>query len=57
MDQKRDHRYVHSVDHEVPNASLEWDVGSVGCLLHLCWNSSEEKALQADRLIIRERRL
>lgn len=57
MDQKRDRQYVHSVDHEVPNASLEWDVGSVGCLLHLCWNSSEEKALQADRLIIRERRL
>ena len=47
--------YVHSVDHEVPYASLEWDVGSVGRLLYFCRNTTEEDALQAHRLVVGER--
>lgn len=47
--------HIHSVDHEVPYASLEWDVGSVGGLLHLCGNTTEEEALQAHWLVVGKR--
>lgn len=33
---------LHGVDHEIPDASLERDVGSVGRLLHFRGNTAEE---------------
>ncbi len=50
-----DRCHVHSVDHKVPYTSLEWDVGSVGCLLYFCRNTTEEDALQDHWLVVGKR--
>ena len=54
---KQENFYIHSIDHEVPYASLEWNIGSVGFLLYFCRNTTKEDALQADWLIVGKCRL
>lgn len=43
---------IHSIDHEVPYASFEGDVGSVGGLLYFCGNTTKEDTLQVQWLVI-----
>lgn len=49
--------HLHTIDHEVPNAALEWDIDSVGRLFHFSRNPTQEHLLQVDRLVIGEGRL
>lgn len=49
--------YIHGVDHEVPYASLERDVGSVGRPIHVGGNATEEDPFQAQGLVAGKRRL
>lgn len=49
--------HLHTIDHEVPYAALEWNIDSVGCAFHFSGNTAQEDLLQIDRLVVREGRL